>query len=172
MESVYTVYTFQDKAFFFSFFLSKVWSFWVDIIWHRSLCCLLPEATESTQSSFVHGLPPPQCLVDIPDSVSSLCLRLLSGQLGLEQHDPHSPVQLLPTLCMCCMFAVCECTNAYQMHTRLRSEWCHIQKISPEKQDWEKETVSVTREYSPTSHICEVCLFLWNSQCSLNVEQH
>lgn len=56
----------------------------------------------------VPGSPPPRCLADIPDSVSSLCLRLLSGQLGLTQHDPRSAALLLSASSVC-IYSMCVC---------------------------------------------------------------
>lgn len=55
----------------------------------------------------ISALPPPRCLVDIPDSVSSLCLELLSGQLGLRQHDPSSSPWPLTTLLCIYTASVC-----------------------------------------------------------------
>lgn len=76
--------------------------------------------SECTWISLVPGRPPPHCLVDIPDSVSSLCLRLLSGQLGLKQHDPRSAALPLSTscvyiYCMCVWLWISICTRVLDM---------------------------------------------------------
>lgn len=121
-----------------------------------NLRCLLRQVTECWWSSVVVSRPPPHCLVDIPDSVSSLCLKLLSGQLGLKQHDPRSALRLLPTLCVY-IYSVWFCTS--NTHACLRYERCYIHKILCEKQASKERWGSKFGEISPYSDI--VCLLLW-----------
>lgn len=124
--------------------------------------CPPTQATECTWSSLVLGRPPPRCLVDIPDSVSSLCLRLLSGQLGLKQHDPtqqrssgrHSVCVYIQHVCVwLCISNTDAC---------FRYERCHIRKILTENRPTKTETPSIFGKISRYSDMCWVsCCWLF-----------
>lgn len=120
-----------------------------------------PQASECTWSCLILSHPPPRCLADIPDSVSSLRLRLLSGQLGLKQHDPRSAVQApTDTLCVC-VYTLSMCVyvrlSMCYTHACLRYKRCHIHKILTEKQATKWGNRAIFGKISIL--LCFLCIF-------------
>lgn len=137
------------------------------------------QATECTWSHLVLGHRPPRCLVDIPDSVSSLCLRPLSGQLGLKQHDPRSAVQPLPTLCAD-IYSMCVCGCVYPIHTHvLDMRGATFIRFSLKNRPTKRETLYLGKYRLTLTCVEFACccglfffLYLRSSGCGLDVESY
>lgn len=77
--------------------------------------------TTEKRSSSSAVRPPLSRLVDIPDSVSSPCVQLLSGQLGLQQHDParrRSPADTRVDIYVD-IYSMCVCGRASPVRTQV-----------------------------------------------------